>query len=379
MENNNLKFTAHIALIAMTIIYAYNYYVSSAILNKISGFELTILRSGFAAIAFTIIDAIITKPHWVENSPQLPILNKKIVFASIFMSLSQILFFIGLKATEPINASIMRLSTPIIVFLIVFIFQLKTNNKKQDGFIIQMTGVIIAVLAAYYTISINYNSSSILTLFQQSGDFIVLLSAAFFGIYIILIQQLIKEGYHFVNLLKWNFIIGTCILFILSFSKIFDYSNVKTLTLNLELSFVLQVSYLLFLATILTFMFNTFALKVLSPTVVSTYNCLQPLVATIIGLSLGKKIDSHIAIAGFFVILGVIMVSQPKWIENQLHLIKEKIFSLPTIISQNHIKVEINTHRANLSLKSENTQAPTEFHSVTPYKKPPKKKKLAKT
>lgn len=329
MENNNLKFIAHIALIAMTIIYAYNYYVSSAILNKISGFELTILRSGFAAIVFTIIDAIrlnrISKPPLVENPPKPRELYGIIFIASLFMSLSQVLFFIGLKATEPINASIMRLSTPIIVFLIVSVLSLKAIlNKKQNGFIIQMTGVVIAVLGAYYTISINYNSNSILTLFQQSGDFIVLLSAALFGIYIILTQKLIKKGYHFVSLLKWNFIIGTCVLFILGFSEMFDYSNIKTLTLDLELSFVLQVSYLLFLATILTFMFNTFALKVLSPTVVSIYNCLQPVVAVIIGFSLGQKIDNHLIVTGFLVILGVIMVSQSEWIGTRLFLIKKE-------------------------------------------------------
>ena len=326
MENRRAKFYAHLALIAMTVIYAYNYHVSSYILEEIEGHELTLLRIVFAAIAFSFIDyiriirlKILDKNYKNKDIP----INKKniktlglILLAAILMPIvSQVFFFEGLKLTTPVNASIMRLSTPIaVVFISSILFFKRTINTEKIN-ITKTIGVIIAIIGGFYTILISAGNTSLTSLFQSSGDFLVFISAAAFGAYTIIIDYLMKQGHHFITLLRWSFTIGALNILILGFIGIYDYSHI-TFYGFLDINELwTEIYYLLFCATLLTFIFNISALKVLSPTLVGTYTCFQPLGTAVIGLMLGNQIDSYIVWTGSLIFIGVIMVSQSELIE----------------------------------------------------------------
>ena len=339
MVNNN-KVYPHIALIAMTLIYSYNYHISSFILKELTGHELTLLRIVFAAITFSIIDYLriirlkLKKTTYKNKSFS----NKDglwIILASILMPIfSQLLFFEGLKLTEPVNASIMRLGTPIVVVLIGSLLHFKNLSLENINFI-KIIGVLLAVFGGYRTILNNTNNISITYLFQNSGDFLVFLSAAAFGAYTLIIKHLIEKKHHFITLLRWSFTLGALLLFLAIPFGIYEYPNVTTgklIEISVNTNFWFQLFYLLFFATLLTFIFNISALKHLSPTLVGTYTCLQPVGTAIIGFILGQQISSSILITGLLIVVSVIMVSNSEIISQK---IKEFVIRIKTSKHQN--------------------------------------------
>jgi drug/metabolite transporter (DMT)-like permease len=73
------------------------------------------------------------------------------------------------------------------------------------------------------------------------------------------------------------------------------------------------ISFVVIATTFLAYIFNTFALKSLSPSVVSIYIYLQPFIATLIAVIFGKdELDARKIISALMIIAGVYLVSLQK-------------------------------------------------------------------
>ncbi len=297
--NKNQK--AHFALFTVALIYGANYTIAKDILvsNSIQPHGFILFRVLTGALLFGLLfhgfirEKVQRKDVWL------------FALCGLFgVAINQIFFFRGLKLTGPIHASLIMTTTPIIVLVVSFLLLgEKITWKKVLGILLGAAGAIMLIA---YGEEVNFGSD------QLWGDFQIFINAASYGIYIVLVKSLM-ERYHPFTVMYGLFVFGCCFVFPFGFREAMevDWSSFSS---GIWIGFV----YVLFCTTFLTYLLNGYALKVLSPSVVSIYIYLQPFLASSIALLLGKdELTVSKLVAAVLIFVGVYLVSQRKLKENQ--------------------------------------------------------------
>ena len=105
---------AIIALFVAAIIYGVTFTIAKEVMNiHIKPFGFIFLRVGGAMLVFWILGLFVTGEKPIEKSDY-----KRIVLAAFFgVGLNMLAFFKGLSYTTPISASVIMVTTPILVLI----------------------------------------------------------------------------------------------------------------------------------------------------------------------------------------------------------------------------------------------------------------------
>jgi drug/metabolite transporter (DMT)-like permease len=293
---------AHIALFLVSLIYAANYTIAKEVMPKYLSPDVLVLAR---ILTGTII-------FWLATSFKSEKIDKSdfgllILCGFTGAALNMFAFFKGLSLTTPINASLILLLVPILVLIISAIF-FKERITRIKGI-----GIILGIIGAGFLVmngrSVSLNSQGLL------GDLLICVNSTSYAIYLVLVKKLIRK-YKTLTVLKWVFTFG--LIFIFPFT-ISDFTNANWSAI--PLSIWSAITFILIAVTVLTYLFNGYALKFVSASVVSIYIYLQPLLASIIALSFGKdSLNLTKIIAYLLIFSGVLMVSQSrKWWKNKLN------------------------------------------------------------
>ena len=207
-------------------------------------------------------------------------------------AINQMLFFVGLERTSPINAALIQTTAPVVVLMIAVVSQAeRLTGRKLLGIAIGAAGAIWLILAG---------KSGQLGSGNWTGDIMIVLNASIYGVYLIMARSLIQR-YHPVTVVKWVFTAG--ILFVLPFSYR-DFTGIDWAQFTPAIWG--SVAYVLLGTTFLAYLFNAIALRTAPPSLVSAYIYLQPLTATCFALWMGKDQLSWLhAAAGALILSGV--------------------------------------------------------------------------
>jgi len=224
----------------------------------------------------------------------------RLILCGIFgAAVNMLAFFKGLNLTTPINASLILLLVPIIV-LTISAFFLNEPITRFKGF-----GIVLGLVGAGFLVS---NGRSIsLSSDGLVGDLLICVNSTSYAIYLILVKQLMVK-YNTMTVLKWVFTFGFIAIFPFTIGAFLeaDFTNVPV---NIWWAIV----FILIGVTVLTYLFNAYALQYVTASVVSVYIYLQPLIASIIALSFGKdSLDFGKVLAYLLIFSGVLMVSQKR-------------------------------------------------------------------
>ena len=211
-------------------------------------------------------------------------------------------FFKGLSLTTPISASVMMVTSPIMVLIFSSVLlKEKIIKRKIIGVIIGLVGAVILIV---YGNSVDDNASN-----RAIGNFLVFVNAASYGLYLVLVKSLISK-YNPITFIKWFYLFG--LLFVIPFG--FGEFNEISWTI-MPISIYLKVSFVVIFTTCITYLFNLYGLSKLKPTTVSVFIYLQPVIATIFALSVGSDSLNLIKIlATIIIFFGVYLVT--KQVEN---------------------------------------------------------------
>ena len=177
--------TRTLALIAVsiaTIIYGVNYTIAKDVMpTYVKPYAFILLRVSGATVIFWILSLFI-KSQKIEKQDY-----KKIALASFFgIALNMLSFFKGLSLTTPISASVMMVTSPIMVLLFSFlILKSKIIQRQIIGIGI---GLIGAILLIVYGNTTNENASNV-----ALGNFLVFVNATSYGLYLVLVKNLISK------------------------------------------------------------------------------------------------------------------------------------------------------------------------------------------
>ena len=286
---------AHLSLMAVAIFYGANYVIAKIALDQsyLGPKAFILLRVVAACLFFWMLSIkqpaqkFAKKDYW------------SLLLCGLFgVSVNQLFFFSGLKYTTPIHASlIMTLGPAIVLVCAFFLLGELITWKKLIGILIGGTGAILLILKGH-TLSYFPN--------QLFGDVLVFVNILSFSLYLVIVKPLVAK-YDTLQVMKWIFTIGLFIVIPFGGGELL---RTKWSTFTPLVWF--SVGYVLLFATCLTYGLNAYALRIVSPAIVSIYIYLQPLVATTISIYFGiEYLNFYNVLAGLMIFLGVFFISFP--------------------------------------------------------------------
>lgn len=283
----------YILLVLATLLWGGNFVIGRAVSDSIPPFTLAFLRWCVALIILLPVAFQALKTHWRSFLTYWHIV---IILAITGVAGFNTLVYIGLHYTTSINASLMNSSTPIVIYLLSFIFLKERLNKFQ------IIGTAISLVGVLFIIS----GGSLASLQQFSfnkGDLIVVIAIVCWGIYSLLIKQYASKLHGQATFLV-TIAIGAIILLPFyvyesiqpSYHVIWNYETVGA------------ILYVGIFASIIAFLsWNSGVIK-LGANKASIYLNFIPLFASIFAvLFIGESIQLFQIVGGFAVILGVII------------------------------------------------------------------------
>lgn len=283
----NIK--AHISLFSVNLIYALSFGFSKDVMDGyLPAFAFILLRVLGATILFWLI---FYKTEKIERKDY-----GKLAIAGIFgVAANQLMFFEGLDNTSTINASIIMVTTPILVLIFSYIMLKEQISKRK------ILGVFLGLMGAILIITLKENSSNNESTFY--GDLFIFLNASSYALYLVLVKPLMQK-YSPYTVIKWVFSFG--LIYVIPFGM----SQADSINFNMTTPIILKILFVIIFTTFLTYLLTMYSLNKVSPTVVSSYVYLQPVLTTIIALIIGfEKLTIINFICGLIIFIGVYLVS----------------------------------------------------------------------
>ncbi|MDR1455698.1 MAG: DMT family transporter [Tannerella sp.] len=294
MEDKNFK--GHAALLAAYLIFGLNTPVSKAVLadGDTSPLALTFFRFAGATALFWLASLFVARERVARRDIFL------FFVASMFgILINQMSFIVGLSMTSPINASVITTTVPILTMILaVFFLREPITWKKAGGVLAGAAGALLLIFSGNAVPSGGTDSL---------GDGLCLLSCTAFALYLTAFKKLILR-YGAITSMKWMFLYATVV------SLPFCWRDVASVPYAaLPPDMVIRIAYVVVLATFVAYLLIPPGQKSLRPTVVSMYNYLQPLVASIAAVGMGMDVFGWSkGMASLLVFLGVYLVIQSK-------------------------------------------------------------------
>ena len=259
---------AHLALLGTNIFFAMNYTAIKYIVGEgfVQPFGLNLVRVGISSLLLWLL--YFTRPTKV-------VIEKKdygrfSLCALLGITINQLLFVKGLSLTYSIHASLLMLTTPILITIMAaWILKERLNFFKIAGLALGIGGAVILVSSR----DNSGNANDVLL-----GDILVILNAIAYTFYFILVKPLMQ---------RYNPIAIIRIIFSLGFFMMLPFCWQEYSDINFS-SFTVQawiaISIITFTGTFLAYLFNIYGIKVLGASMAGTYIYSQPLFAAAIAM-----------------------------------------------------------------------------------------------
>lgn len=286
---------AHIFLFSVQVIYALNYSIAKDLMPVyISPFGLVTMRIGGACILFWLL-SLFMKPEKVDKAD----LKKLGVLALFGVFINQISFLWGLSLSSPINSAIIMVSNPIAVMLFTFfVMKEKITALKISGIGLGATGALILLL-------FKANGGFSIGSDTIAGDLLTLVNSLSWAVFVVMTKPYMQK-YQATTVMKWVFLAGALYMFPWSTPELF-----KVDWLHLPPHAIIAMIFVVVGTTFLAYLLNMYALKTLSSSVVSMYIYLQPFLATLFAIALGKdNLNAIKIISAALIISGVYLAGK---------------------------------------------------------------------
>ena len=283
---------AHISLFVANLIYAINYTFAKDVMPDFiqpSGFIL--LRVAGAVTLFLIFYFSFVNER-VEKKDII-----RLAICGIFgVAINQLLFFEGLNLTTPINAAIIMTINPVLVIIMsaLILFE-KINIRKGIGIALGLIGASTLILNGG---DVSGNTNFML------GNMFVFINAASYGLYLVLVKPLMQK-YHPITVMFYVFGFGLFYVLPFGYTELLAVDWVSFPTI-----IIWEVLFVVVCTTVIAYLLNSSALKLLNPSTVSIYIYLQPVLATLFAIFRGSdSLDEMKIIAAVIIFVGVYLVS----------------------------------------------------------------------
>ena len=290
------KYISHLFLFGAALIYGANYSIAKVVLDGgfVPAMGLVAFRVMAAAILFTVFHFVFIREK--INYRDLP----GFIMLSLYgVVINQSFFIVGLKYTVPINAALILTIVPVLVLVFsAIILKEKINTTKITGILLGFAGVLMIIL---YRGKVNIGLGTI------KGDLFMFFNTVSYALYLVNVKKMLRK-YHPVTVTKWIFLIALVFILPMGYKGVMQV-DFSSFDVSIWIAFV----YVLVFTTFFAYLFNILALRNVNPSVVAVYVYLQPVLATIVALLMGKdSLTVEKILAAAFIFTGLYLVSCQK-------------------------------------------------------------------
>ncbi|AVK86143.1 EamA/RhaT family transporter [Lysinibacillus sp. B2A1] len=288
-----MKIPPYVLLLLATLLWGGNFVIGRAVSGDIPPLTLAFLRWCVAFIVFFPIAYRSLKHDWYMLKANWPIV---IILSLTGVAAFNTLVYIGLHYTTSINASLMNSSTPIMIYILSFIFLREKLSKYQLlGTALSLSGVIFIISGG--------SIASLVDFTFNKGDLIVLVAVFCWSIYSLLIK-------HYANRLpgRSTFLVTifTGAIMLLPF-YIYETATL-TSSIHWQWSTIAAILYVGIFASVVAFLSWNSGIVQLGANKASIYLNFIPVFASIFAvLFLDEKLHAFQIVGGLAVVAGVIV------------------------------------------------------------------------
>lgn len=248
------------------------------------------MRAVGAAAAFWVMSLFVGGGERVSVS----MLGRLCVAGILCIVLNQVLFTVGVNYTSPIDATVISTMLPIVTMIFAAII------LKESITGMKVVGIAVGAAGALTLVFGGGGSSGGGGLVGDALCFTAQVSCA---LYMVIFSNTIHR-YSVVTLMKWLFLFSAIIVTMVTWPSVVavDYAS-------LPLKAWGEMMFIVFGGTFVSYIFFTGGQKLLRPTVVSMYNYVQPIVATVLSVAMGvgsfgvgKVISMAMVFAGVYIV-----------------------------------------------------------------------------
>lgn len=248
------------------------------------------MRAVGAAVAFWVMSLFVGGGERVSVS----MLGRLCVVGILCIVLNQVLFTVGVNYTSPIDATVISTMLPIVTMIFAaIILKESITGMKVVGIAVGASGALTLVFGG--------GGSSVGG--GLIGDALCFTAQVSCALYMVIFSNTIHR-YSVVTLMKWLFLFSAIIVTMVTWPSVVavDYAS-------LPLKAWGEMLFIVFGGTFVSYIFFTGGQKLLRPTVVSMYNYVQPIVATVLSVAMGvgsfgvgKVISMAMVFAGVYIV-----------------------------------------------------------------------------
>ena len=296
MDNKKQPLIAHLCMLCAGTCWGLMAPIGKdAMLNGIDGIDLVSFRVLGGALLFWLTSLFTKKEHVPVKD--ILLLGCAGLFALVF---NQCSYTIGLNLTSPSNSSIMTTSMPIFAMVLsFFILKEPITWQKAGGVLLGCTGAVIII-----TTSATAGNAKVGNIW---GDLLCMSAQLSFALYLSLFKPLIQK-YSLFTVNKWMFTWATLLVLPVSSGHL-----VELPWASLSSTTWMEVGFVVFFGTFVSYLLSIVSQRVLRPTVVSVYNYVQPIVSVTVSVLTGLGVFTwQQAIAVILVFSGVWLVVKSK-------------------------------------------------------------------
>ena len=292
----NPRALALLAATGASAIYGANHTLAKGLMPDIIGpFGFIVLRVVGAAVLFWITSLFFPREK-VDKKDWL-----RIIACALFgMVMNMNAFFKGLELSTPINSSVVITLTPVLLLILSAIFlRERITWLKSTGIGLGLIGALLLILFGEKT---QPNAPNI-----PLGNLFFIANATSYAIYLIIVKPLVDK-YSSITLMKFFFLFAIFMNIPIGGS---EFLAVDWAHLNFDAWW--KLAFVVVGTTYLTYLFNIYALKQLSPSTIGAFIYLQPVLATLFAIMAGADTLNALRLgAAALIFIGVFLSTRKK-------------------------------------------------------------------
>jgi len=287
---------AHLAVLGTNLFFAANYsFIKLVSPEYIKPFGLNLYRVGISVLLFWLLWVFSKSPAGIRRQDA----GRFFLCSLTGIAINQMLFIKGLTMTSTVHASLLMLTTPLLITLFaLWVLKEKMTITKAVGLMLGISGATLLILPKG---SADAGTDYLL------GDVLILINAVSYSIYFILVKPLMQH-YSPLHVIRWVFTIGFVIMLPFCWKEAAeaDFSRFEWQQLSI-------LAAIIFTGTFLAYIFNIYGIQHLGAGVTGAYIYTQPVFAVIIAsILLGENITMQKLAAAFLIFSGVYIAGMKK-------------------------------------------------------------------
>jgi drug/metabolite transporter (DMT)-like permease len=290
--NKNLK--AHAAVLFTNLFFAANFtFVKLISPSRVAPFGLNLFRVAICVFLFWGVWMLGKTAAGIERKDW----KQFFLCALTGIAINQMLFLKGLTMTSTVHASLLMLTTPLLITVFaLWVLKERLTKIKGLGLLLGIAGAIMIVASREGG---EQHADYLL------GDLLIFVNAISYSLYFILVKPLMAK-YNPLHVIRWIFTIGFFLILPFGWSDAVD-----TDFYSFAITDWLAFSAVILLGTFLAYYFNGYGISKLGASITGAYIYTQPIFAVIISsIILKETLSLQKIIAACLIFSGVYLVSK---------------------------------------------------------------------